>query len=307
MNTSGAQAAHVKSKRRKKGNWLPFLFIGPHLIVFIIFVLVPIVFGIYISFTQWDLIGQPQWVGLANFKEILFNTTSSFHRMFTDGLKNTLLFVLLNVPLSMIIPLAFALVLHMKPYGSKFFQSVLYMPTLFSITAVGIIWMQLLNRRFGLISIFNPAKPPQTHMPEAWVWLMVMSVWWTMASNMVIYQSALAGVSKDLYESAEIDGAGAWGRFVHITLPSIKFQLLYTLVITLAGSFNVYGQPTIMTRVDPAHGPAIQVLVFYIRGLAFGSGQAVAGIASAMAMVLGLFIIIVSAFQIRLITRGDGY
>jgi multiple sugar transport system permease protein len=307
MHNGSIQASKGTKRRRKKGRWLPLLFIGPHLIIFVIFVLIPIVFGIYISFTQWDLIGAPRWVGLDNFKEILFNTSSSFYRMFTDGMKNTLLFVVLNVPLCMVIPLAFALVLHLKPYGSKLYQSVLYMPTLFSITAVGIIWMQLLNRRFGLISIFNPTKPPQTHMPEAWVWLMVMTVWWTMASNMVIYQSALAGVSKELYESAEIDGAGPWKRFTSITLPSIKFQLLYTLVITLAGSFNVYGQPTIMTRVDPAHGPAIQVLVFHIRGLAFGSGQSVAGIASAMAMMLGLFIIIISVFQIRLITRGDGY
>lgn len=307
MHNASIQPVKVQEQRRKKGRWLPLAFIGPHLIVFLIFVLIPVIFGIYVSFTQWDLIGAPKWVGLGNFREILFNTESSFHRMFKSGIENTLLFVLLNVPLCMTIPLAFALVMHLKPYGSRLFQSVLYMPTLFSITAVGIIWMQLLNRRFGLISIFDPAKPPQTNMPDAWIWLMVMTVWWTMASNMVIYQSALAGVSIDLYESAEIDGAGPWARFTRITLPSIKFQLLYTLVITLAGSFNVYGQPTIMTRVDPAHGPAIQVLVFHIRGLAFGSGQAVAGIASAMAMMLGFFIIAVSVFQIRLITRNDGY
>lgn len=307
MKHGSVRAVKVPGAGRKKGRWVHFAFIGPHLIVFIIFVFIPIVFGIYVSFTQWDLIGAPKWVGLDNFKEILFNTESSFHRMFKEGMTNTLLFVVLNVPLCMAIPLAFALVLHLKPYGSRLFQSVLYMPTLFSITAVGIIWMQLLNRRFGLISIFNPAKPPQTHMPQAWIWLMVMTVWWTMASNMVIYQSALASVSKDLYESAEIDGAGPWARFARITMPSIKFQLLYTLVITLAGSFNVYGQPTIMTRVDPAHAPAIKVLVYHIRSLAFGSGQAVAGMASAMALMLGIFIIIVSAFQIRLITRGDGY
>lgn len=307
MTRSEMRSTHTVRPGHKKGRWLPLAFIGPHLIIFIIFVLIPIVFGIYVSFTQWDLIGAPKWVGLDNFREILFNTESSFHRMFKDGMKNTLLFVALNVPLCMVVPLAFALALHMRPYGSRLYQSILYMPTLFSITAVGIIWMQLLNRRFGLISIFNPAKPPQTHMPEAWIWLMVMTVWWTMASNMVIYQSALSSVSKDLYESAQIDGAGPWARFTRITLPSIKFQLLYTLVITLAGSFNVYGQPTIMTKVDPASGPAIQVLVFYIRGLAFGSGQAVAGIASAMAMMLGIFIIVVSAFQIRLITRNDGY
>lgn len=302
----------MKNKQRRasvvtvktKGKLLPFVFIGPHLLIFLVFVLIPTIFGIYISFMRWDLIGTPQWVGLDNFKTILLDTKSAFYRQFWEGMGNTLLFVALNVPISIVLPLLFAVLLHQRPYGRKIYQSVLYAPTLFSVASVALIWMQLLNRRFGLASMLGAKVPWATNMPHAWVSLMAMSVWWTMGINMVIYQSALASVPKDLYESAEIDGANAWQKFISVTLPSIRFQLLYTLVITLAGSFNVYGQPTIMTRVDPAVAPAIKVLIMHIRSIAFGSGQSAAGIASAMSMVLGLFIIIVSIFQFRLI-RGE--
>lgn len=292
-------------RKKAKGRFLPFAFIGPHMILFLIFICIPIFFGIYVSFTRWDMIGQAQWVGLDNYREILGNPSSTFNRQFWEGMTNTLLFVALNVPLCIIVPLLFALVLHARPYGSKLFQSVLYMPTLFSVASVGLIWMQLLNRRFGLAALMGAKVPWATNMPQAWVSLMIMTVWWTMGTNMVIYQAALNGVSKDLYESADIDGAGPFTKFFKITLPSIRFQLLYTLVVTIAGSFNVYGQPTIMTRVDPALAPAIKVLVFYIRSIAFGSGQSAAGMASAMAMLLGLFIIIVSVFQFILIRNDD--
>lgn len=286
---------------KAKGKLLPFAFIGPHLIIFIIFALLPTIFGVYVSFTKWDMIGTPRWVGLDNYREILINTDSTFYRQFWSGLKETLIFVGLNLPLSICIPLMLALFLHTRPYGRKIYQSILYMPTLFSIASVGLIWMQLLNRRFGLASVLGAKVPWATHKPEAWVSLMAMSVWWTMGTNMVIYQSALSSVPKELYESASIDGANPFQQFFKITLPSIRFQILYTLVITLAGSFNVYGQPTIMTRVNPSDGPAIQVLVYHIKSIAFGSGQSVAGIASAMAMMLGLMIIVVSFFQFRII------
>lgn len=296
---------NVMKRKKKKVNLTHLVFIAPHMIIFIVFIVIPIFFGIYVSFTKWDLIGTPQWVGLDNYKEILFNTKSTFNRQFFDGLKNTVLFVIFNVPLCIVVPLAFALVLHIRPLGSKIYQLVLYLPTLFSITSVGLIWIQLLNRRFGLASVMGAKVQWAITMPYAWIALMIMTVWWTMGSNMVIYQAALGSVPKEEYEAAEMDGAGWFTKLVKITIPSIRFQLLYTLVITIAGSFNVYGQPTIMTRVDLGAGPKINVLVQYIRSIAFGSGQSAAGIASAMAVILGLFITIVSIIQFKMIRSED--
>lgn len=303
MNTDNSKL-HVW-RRKLKGRILPFAFIGPHLILFIIFVLIPIIYGLAVSFTKWDFINPPQWVGLDNYREILVNKDSIYHEQFREGLKNTLIFVGLNVPVSIILPLVFALLLNVRPKGSKIYQAVLYIPTLFSITAVGIIWMQMLNKRFGLISAFDVKTAVTTTSPYMWIALIVMSVWWTMGVNMVIYQAALSGVSQDLYESAELDGAGAFKRIWYIALPSIKFQLMYTLVITVAGSFNVYGQPLMLTQQGVGGGAKIVVLIMHIKNLAFGSGQSIAGMASAMAILLGLFISIASIIQFRLVARED--
>lgn len=291
--------------RKTRGKLLPLAFIGPHLILFAAFVLFPILYGVAISFTKWDLIGTPTWVGLANYKEILCNTESTFHKEFMEGLKNTVLFVVLNVPVSILVPLGFALLLHVKARGSKVFQSVYYLPTLFSISAVGIIWMQMLNKRFGLVSLFGVKKALTITNPWMWIMLIIMSVWWTMGTNMVIYQAALGGVSRDLYESAALDGANGLQRIRYIALPSIRFQLLYTLVITVAGSFNVYGQPLMLTQQGTGGAPKITVLIMTITNLAFGSGQSIAGMASAMAVILGAFILVVSLVQFRLTTREE--
>ena len=300
------EMALIKKQPRKiTRRFLPLIFIGPHLLLFIIFVLIPIVYGLVISFMKWDFINPPVWVGLENYKEILFHTQSTYHRDFLDGLKNTVLFVVLNVPVSILVPLIFALTLSIKPGGSKIFQSILYLPTLFSISAVGIIWMQMLNKRFGLVSWFEIKTAITATYPHVWIALIVMSVWWTMGTNMVIYQAALSGVSKDLYESARLDGAGALNRIWYISLPSIKFQLLYTLVITVAGSFNVYGQPLMLTQQGVGGAPKINVLIMYIKNLAFGSGQSIAGMASAMAIILGAFIVVASLIQFKLVIKDE--
>lgn len=293
------------SAAKTKRKLLPFVFIGPHLILFIFFILIPILYGLVISFTKWDLISDPIFVGLDNYKEILWNKDSTYYRQFMDGLKNTLLFVVLNVPVSIALPLALAVALNIRPRGHKLFQSILYLPTLFSITAVGIIWMQMLNKRYGLAGLMGTPVSITTTAPYMWFALIAMSVWWTFGMNLVIYVAALGGVSEDLYESASLDGAGGLKKFWFITLPSIRFQLLYTLVITVAGSFNVYGQPLMLTQRGPGGDSVIYVLVMYIRKLAFGSGQSIAGIASAMAIILGLFILVVSFAQFKLLSKED--
>ena len=126
-----------------------------------------------------------------------------------------------------------------------------------------------------------------------------------MGGNMVIYQAALAGIPSELYESARLDGAGFLREIWYISLPSIKFQLLFTTVTTIAGSFNVYGQPAMLTQDGYGGTPKIWVTTMYIRQLAFGSGQSIAGIASAMAIMLGAVILIFSFAQFRLISNDN--
>ena len=295
------QNKQLSMKTRRK--ILPFLFVTPHLIIFLVFSLIPIIYGLYISFTKWNFLGTPEWVGLANYKEILFSTESTYYRQFMNGLKNTFLAVVLNVPPSIIVPLVLALALNVKVRGSKFFQSVFYLPCLLSLSAVSIIWIQILNKRFGVPSVFGINSALTVEQPWAWLMIVLMSTWWAIGTNMVIYQAALGGVPKELYESASIDGAGSIKRFFYITVPSIRFQILYTIVMTTIAGFNIYGQPLMLTEGGP-NGPTT-VLIMEIRKLAFGTGQPIAGMASAMAICLGVVILIISAFQFFAMNRKE--
>ncbi len=295
-----------KGKKRNRGQSkaLPWLFIAPHLIIFTIFFLLPVFFGIYISFTDWDLVSSPNFVGLANYNEIFTNQDSIFYSQLRIGLTNTFKFVIFVVPLCIIVPLLVAVALNTKPKLGKFFQSLFYMPNLFAISAVVIVWTLMFNVTYGPINtLLGTSTPFTSTMPYAWVTLVVVTVWWTIGGNMIIYQAALNGISQDYYEAADIDGATSVQKFLKITLPSIKGQILYTLVVTTIAQFNVYGQPLMLTGGGPNDGT--RVLLMYIQQNAFGSGQSIAGIASAMAIVLGVCIMLVSAIQFKFLKTKD--
>ena len=283
---------------------LPYVFVGPHLILFIVFILLPTIFGIYASFTQWNLMNDPQWVGFANYRTILLDQDSTFYVQFWNGLKNTLLFVLFTVPLLIVIPLMTAVALHHKHVrGKGFIQSILYIPGLISISAAALIWLLIFNKQLGITgNIFGSDVAWPAVQPYAWIIIIVMTIWGGLGGNMIIYRAALAGVAKDLYEAADMDGAGPIRKFISITLPSIHFPLLFTFVMTTAGAFNVFGQPLMMTGGGPQQ--STHVLMMYIRQLAFGHGESIAGMASAMAVLLGAVILFVSALQYYVMNRN---
>ncbi|GIP02223.1 MULTISPECIES: sugar ABC transporter permease [Paenibacillus] len=288
----------------KKKSLTPYFFVGPHLILFIVFILLPTLYGIYASFTQWNLINDPVWVGLANYKTILFDAESTFYTQFMNGLKNTLIFVVLSVPILIVIPLMIAVSLeHKKVKMKNVIQSILYIPGLISISAAALIWSLIFNKQLGITNnVFGSETVWAANQPYAWLIIIVITVWGGVGGNMIIYRASISGVSKDLYESAEMDGAGPVRRFSSITLPSIRFPLIYTFVMTTAGAFNVFGQPLMMTDGGPRQSTT--VLMMYIRQLAFGHGESIAGMASAMAVLLGLVILVISAFQYYVMNRN---
>ncbi len=290
--------------KRKGINLWPAVFVGPHLILFIIFFLIPSVYGIYISFTKWNLLDAPQFVGLQNYQTILFDQNSSFYSQFRNGLKNTIYFVIFSVPVTIIVPLLFATALSAKPKFNRLFQSIFYMPSLFAISAVMIIWQFLLSVSYGpLNNYFKVSLNLLDNQPWAWISIVLVTTWWMIGGNMVIYLAALNGVPQSLFEAASLDGAGTITKFFKITLPSIKYQILFTTVMTTIAQFNVYGQPLMLTGGGPKD--STRVLLMYIQQNAFGKGMSIAGISSAMAVLLGLVITIVSIFQFVILRDRD--
>lgn len=296
-------ALEEEERLTKKRSWSHVAFIGPHLVLFTIFVLIPIVYGIYSSFTRWNLVTDATFVGFDNYKTILFDKDSTFYFQFRNGLKNTVIFVLITIPFQILFPLLVATVMQHK--GLKFkglFQAIFYVPGLVSASAGALIWLLIFNPRLGPINnLMDSNVVWNANQPYAWIVIFVMSMWGAIGGNLVIYRSAMAGVSEDLYEAAEIDGAGPIRKFFSITLPSIRFPLFYTFVMSTAGAFNVFVQPLMATGGGPKQSTT--VLMMYIRNLAFGSGESIAGMASAMAVLLGLVILIVSIFQFIVMTR----
>jgi len=286
---------------RKKFNFTPYIFIAPHVILFSVFLVIPLFVGVYASFTKWNIFTPPVWVGLENYKTILFNTESTLYRQFWSGLGRTVLFVILCVPPQIILPLLFAGLLTKKPFGSSFFRSVFYMPTMFSISSAMLAWLFIFHRQFGLINRllgFNIAW--LSEQPYLWSALVTTTLWWCLGTNMIIYIAAFAGVDTSIIEASEIDGASVPQRFWYVTLPSIRFPLTYTIVTTVIQQFNIYGQPLMLTT-EAKPRESVFVLLIYIRELAFGTGTPIAGMASAMATLLGLIIGIISLVQLRLL------
>lgn len=295
---------NTKLQKKKRINLKQWFFIGPHFIFFIVFILFPMIYGFYASFTRWNLISTPTWVGLENYQTILADPTSSFYRQFRNGLVNTMIFVAGTVPLQVIIPLILAVMLQHKGLkGKGLFQAIFYIPGLISVSAAALVWLLIFNPRLGPVNnLLGSSTSWVVNQPHAWIIIFMMSLWGAIGGNLVIYRSAMSGISQDLYEAADIDGASSVVKFFKITLPTIKFPLLYTIVMSTTGAFNVYAQPLMVTSGGPEQSTF--VLMMYIRNLAFGQGQSVAGMASAMAILLGLVIVIVAAVQFRIMYRN---
>ncbi len=293
-------------RTKKKTDLTAYLFIAPQLILFLVFFVVPAAMGVYAAFTRWDIFSPqlPQFVGLENFKEILLNTESTYYRFFRTGFTNTVIFVLISVPIGIVLPLLMALAINQKPFGSSFFQSLFYMPTVLSISTVILIWYYMFNKNLGLINNFFHTKVNWLGIqPYAWIAIVLVTVWWTIGTNMVIYLAALNGVSRDILEAADVDGAGPVRKFFSIVLPSIRNQLSYTVVLTTVAQFNIYGQPLMLTGGGPNN--STNVLLMVIRDLAFPSfgGKSISGLASAMALMLGIVMIVIALLQYRFV--GD--
>lgn len=275
-------------------------FLLPYMAIFIIFFVYPFFYGIYISFFKWNIydVGSSQFVWFDNYKRILFQE-GVVSRYFWTGLGNTLIFVAISVPLLIIVPLIIALLLDIEPRGYKIFRVIFFLPTVLSVSAVCLIWKWQFDANSGfinaLLNVFGIKSIAWLNtQPWAWIAVLITTIWWTMGTNMVILGAALKDVDKTLYEAAELDGCSYPQVLRHISIPSIKNQMFLCMITTIIASFNVYGQTDILTEGGPANSTT--VLLMRIRGFAFGTNSQ-PGIAAAMAICMGIIIIIIGVIQ----------
>ena len=274
------------------------LFAVPFLVIFAIFFIYPFFSGIIQSFLN----KRGEFVGFQNYKNILFSQDFTYRADFFRGLKNTLIFVVFSVPLLIVIPLFIAILIDIQPKGYKFFRALLFMPTVFSISSVILMWKRVLEVETGFINgVLKFLNLSQINFlgsqPWAWISLLLVTVWWTMGTNIVILGAGLKNIDKSVYEAASIDGASYIRTVFSITLPLLVGQLIVVLIMTLLASFNVYGQPALLTSGGPER--STQVLLMVILDNLYDRPY----VAAAMSLMLGAVMIVISLAQAAIMRR----
>lgn len=294
-----------QSTRNQKVAWL---FLAPYLVLFGGFVLLPILLGLWVSLHAWDftLPGKP-FVGLENYTA-LFDPDSVTFEPFWDSMQATGIFTLFSVPLLIVVPLGVALVMNQRFRGRNLFRSIFFAPYVLGVAVVGVLWRFLLDANIGLVNyliglVGLPGNTPWlSSVPEAWVALVGVTVWWTLGFNAVIFLAGLQDVPADLYEAAEMDGANSWQRFRNVTIPSLRPVLSFVLIITVIASANMFGQSFIMTNGQP--GQETRTAIFYIAETGLQSFQM--GQAAAASWILTLTLMLASLVVFWIFREPEG-
>ncbi|GIF76430.1 carbohydrate ABC transporter permease [Asanoa siamensis] len=292
---------------RREARW-GVLFLAPWLVGFLVFYAGPMVASLWLSFTDYDIVNPPRFVGLDNYRQMLADP------MVARSLRNTVYYTVLHVPLTMAISLGLALLLNRVGRLSGFFRTVFYLPVMTPAVAVGILFLLLLNTQDGLVNgflgWFGIDGPSWTTDP-AWVMpgIVLMSLW-SLGSTVVIYLAALQNVPRELHEAATVDGAGSWQRFRSVTLPMISGALFFTLIVNTIAALQMFtevytmffGNQSTQQRFD---ADASTFYVIYLFQQAFQFLHM--GFASALAWLLFLVILVITVVQLRLSKRWVYY
>lgn len=272
-------------KNRNESLWF-ILFAGPAIFSFLVFTAGPMIYSFYLSLCKYNMIEAPQFIGAENYLYLIRDDPS-----FWPSVKVTMVYALVQIPLSLSISLGIAMLLNNQVKALGVFRTVYYLPSLLPATSSVIIWVWIFHPRFGLLNnmlakagIEGPAwlASPHWALPA----LIIMSLW-GFGSGMIIFLAGLQNVPRQLYEAAMIDGANSFQRFRHVTLPMISPVLFFNLVMGIIGSMKVFDQAFIFGSMQGSHGGPAQSTLFYVLNLyqkAFTYFHM--GIASSMAWML---------------------
>jgi len=282
---------------RRLAGWV---FVAPALAAIAVFFVGPVLAALAMSLTDFDIYALADWrnlrfVGFDNYVALLRNP------LFWQALLNTCIFVVLGVPLSIGASLGAALLLH-SPMArlQGFFRTALFAPVVTTLVAVAVVWRYLFHTRYGLL---NHALDAIGIAPVDWLgdplWAMpaivLLSVWKNFGYNMVILLAGLQAIPEDLYEAARLDGARRWALFRHITLPTLAPMLLVVSILTMAGHFQLFAEPYVMTQGGPAQRTVTVLYLMYEEGFKWWS----LGSASAVAFVLFAIMFAITLLQLK--------
>lgn len=282
--------AMTMARREAIAGWL---FIMPAVLGVLLWIAGPMLYSVWLSMTDWDILRPPRFIGAQNFVRMVND------RLFFKSLWVTLYFTVFHVPLTLILAFMVALLLNTKTRGIAFFRTLYYLPSIVPAVANAVLWMWIFNSEFGLLNLllnrfgFDKVmwlQNPSTALPA----LILMSLW-SLGGVMIIYLAGLNGIPEQLYEAASIDGAGSLTKFFRITLPMMTPVIFFNLILQIIGSFQVFTASYLITQGGPNYATTFYVLYLFDNAFSFFD----MGYASALAWVLFFIILALSLLVFR--------
>ncbi|GAA2109179.1 sugar ABC transporter permease [Microlunatus panaciterrae] len=276
--------------RRREARWA-YIFMAPAIIGVLLFSLGPMIASLLLSFTSYDMLSAPQWVGAENFTKLVGD------KIFLKSLRVTITYSVVSVPLVMIIGFLLALLLNAKIPAMGFFRSAYYLPTVISGVAVAMVWKWMFNGDYGLINVMlgkiGIDGPPWLTSERYALSALIITSMWGFGGTMLIYLAGLQGVPPELYEAASVDGASRFRQVVHITIPMLSNVTFFNLIMGIIGSLQVFAEPFVLTGGKPNNSTLLLPLYLYQNAFSYlkmGYASAIAWVTFAIIMVLTLLI-----------------
>ncbi|RDZ10001.1 sugar ABC transporter permease [Priestia megaterium] len=292
----------TKNKIKWKENAVAYTFLGPALLLLLLFLIIPAIMSVYYAFTDYYLLtpDMRKFVGLDNFINLFKDP------IFLKSLVNTLKFVVWVIPLQIGAALGLALLLNKQRKANIFFKVAYFSPVVMSLVVISVLWLYLLNPNEGIINnvltYFGvSAQPFLTSPKQAMFTIVFVSAWQGAGFQMLIFLAGLQNIPGDVYEAAQLDGMNKWQRFIYITLPLLKPTSIFIFITTLIGAFKLLVQPMVMTQGGPVN--STMTVVYYIYQTGFTDRMV--GYASSIALLFGTIIGLVTLAQRKLVKEED--
>ena len=277
----------------------PWLFLSPYLLVFLTFFLLPALWSAVLSLTDWKIVGTPHFVGLKNYARLFADP------LFFTSVKNTIFYTVVIVPLMAAVGLALAILLNQPLRGRIATRTVVFASYVVMVSVVGIVWRWVLDPTGAGIANYYLGKLgvsalPWLAAPETAMFSIILAtMWWTAGYNMILYLAGLQDIPESVREAARIDGATAWQEFRQLTVPLLRPVTFFVIVMSIAKSFQVFGQVFVMTQGGPSNSTLTIVNYLYVVGFTWFE----MGYAAAIAYALFALLLIVTIIQFRMVAR----
>lgn len=305
-----AQPAAPEDKKRQKLSWRTMssqqrreaitglLFISPWIVGFLVFYAGPAIVSFFMSFTKWNIVSDPIWIGLDNYIDIFTDDKN-----FWNSVKVTLRYAMLYIPLMTVLSILTALALNSKVKGVGIFRTLFYLPSIAPSIAASLVFMWILQPTYGLLNIIlsyaGIEGPNWFKNPQYALWGIVMIAMWRLGASAIIYLAGLQNIPEQLYDAADVDGANGWQKFWNVTLPMLTPILFFQIIVELIGVFQTFTPAYVISQSRGYAGPMKELYFYMLYVYNKGWLNLQMGYASALSWILTIFILVITVLVFR--------